>query len=89
MCRCHFDMSPHLPLLLMMLFVPASVIVPESLSRDAGKWELKVKPEMGVCDNSLKSRKIKQNVYGHFKKNASGFSMFYSYLYELTNVLFV
>lgn len=45
------------------------MIVPESLSRDAGKWELKVKPEMGVCvcDNSLKSRKTKQNAYEHLK----------------------
>lgn len=34
------------------------MIVPESRSRDAGKCEQKVKPEMWVCDYSLERRGI-------------------------------
>lgn len=43
------------------------MIVPESWSRDAGKWELKVKPEMWVRDNSVKCRGIILESRGDWK----------------------
>lgn len=47
MCRCHFNTSPHLPLLLMMLFAPTLRVYLSNGARMRGKrGALKVKPEI-------------------------------------------
>lgn len=56
------------------------MIVPESRSRDAGKWELKVKREMWVCDCSLTCMEMILKLCGDWK---AGFSKLFSSLCKI------